>query len=308
MKRVLKTVISMLFVLAFVCTVFSFAVSDRRNVYAVAEVPGISEIPQMPELSEIHVADPAQAASPVEEVQVDKPVREEIGTEAPEVIDNGLAGSKIDNNKPMVALTFDDGPHPQYTDKILEALKKYGGSGTFFVVGSRAEKYKSTVKKIFDSGNEIGNHSYSHKELTRVSGREMKAEIKKTGDLIAEITGVAPILTRPTYGSVNKNVRLYAGMPLILWSIDPLDWKTRDRDMIVHNVLSNIKDGDIVLLHDIYNSTADASEIIIRELTERGFQLVTVSQLCEARGVTPEVGKVYDKFTTNSIAENKKKE
>ncbi len=294
MKSIIKTVFSLFIVFTFVCTVFSYVASAGTSVYAA----------NVYEVSENQEPESVQEPQPPEEEQVDSPVPEYMVPEAPAEASTEAAVYQTQKDRPMVALTFDDGPHPQHTDKILEALKKYGGSATFFVVGSSAEKHKDIIKKIYESGNEIGNHSYSHKELTKIGRRELEAEIKKTGDLITEITGAAPILTRPTYGSVNKNVRLYVGAPLILWSIDTLDWKSRDRDLIVHNILNSIKDGDIVLLHDIYETTAEASEIVIRELTDKGFQLVTVSQLCEARGVVLEDGKVYTKFASKSIADN----
>lgn len=207
---------------------------------------------------------------------------------------------ELDPNKPMVALTFDDGPHPKYTAEILESLKENDAVATFFVVGSRAEKYKNTIKSIVEGGNEIGNHTYDHKELTKLSKKEIEYEITKTSNILKSITGKAPTITRPTYGSINKNVRLYAGSPLVLWSIDTMDWKSRNKNKIVNITLKNVKDGDIILMHDIYKSTADAAKVVIKELKSKGYQMVTVSELYQAREVTLENGQAYHKCTPKS--------
>lgn len=216
------------------------------------------------------------------------------------------ASGIADPGKPMVALTFDDGPHPKYTTEIVEALKKNDARATFFVLGSRAEEYKSTINTIVENGNEIGNHTYSHRELTRLKKPEIKSEIKKTSDILEAITGKVPFLTRPTYGSVNENVKICAGSPLILWSVDTLDWKSRDKEKIVHRTLSMVKDGDIILMHDIYKSTADAAKVVISELRARGYQLVTISQLYQARDISLENGKEYFECSTYYAGNNKK--
>ncbi len=216
------------------------------------------------------------------------------------------ASGMADPGKPMVALTFDDGPHPKYTAEIVEALKKNDARATFFVLGSRAEKYKSTINTIVKNGNEIGNHTYSHRELTRLKKPEIQSEIKKTSDILEAITGKAPFLTRPTYGSVNENVKTCAGSPLILWSVDTLDWKRRDKEKIVQRTLNTVKDGDIILMHDIYKSTADAAKVVISELRARGYQLVTISQLYQARDISLENGKEYFECSTYYAGNNKK--
>ncbi|MHB8062663.1 MAG: polysaccharide deacetylase family protein [Ruminiclostridium sp.] len=207
---------------------------------------------------------------------------------------------QIDPQKPMVALTFDDGPHSKYTMKILASLKKYNGLATFFVLGNRAEKYKNVIKSINESGNQIGNHTYDHKELTKLGGKAITSEVSKTNNILQNITNIKPSLIRPTYGSVNKNVKLYSGAPLILWSIDTLDWKTRNEKMIVNEVLGNVKDGDIILMHDIYETTAMAAEVVIKELSSKGYQLVTIDELFTAKGIDLVNGKVYgNAYKTN---------
>lgn len=199
----------------------------------------------------------------------------------------------IDPKKPMVALTFDDGPHPKYTLKILDALEKYKGRATFFVLGSRAEKYKNVIKSIDKNGNQIGNHTYDHKELTKLKSSQIINEITKTSDILNGIIGSRPDTVRPTYGSINNSVKLNAGAPLILWSIDTRDWKTRNKQMIINEVKGKVKDGDIVLMHDIYSTTADAAEVVIKDLSSKGYQLVTVNELYKARGIDMVNGKAY---------------
>lgn len=212
--------------------------------------------------------------------------------------DENIASKKylkrtIDPKKPMIALTFDDGPHYKYTNKILDYLEKYNGAATFFVLGSSAEKNKKIIKRIAESGNEIGNHTYDHKQLTKLSGKEITDEITKTANILEGITGIKPNLLRPTYGSVNDNVKLYSDAPLILWSIDTLDWKSRNKKKVVNAALKKARDGDIILMHDIYETTAMAAEVIIKELSSRGYQLVTINELYEAKGISLVKGHKY---------------
>ncbi len=212
---------------------------------------------------------------------------------------------ELDTGKPMVALTFDDGPHPKYTVEILESLKENNAVATFFVLGNRAEVYKSTINSIIEGGNEIGNHTYDHKELTKLNSKEIESEITRTAKILESITGMTPLVTRPAYGSINDNVKLYAGSPLVLWSIDTMDWKSRNKNKIVNITLKNVKDGDIILMHDIYKSTAEAAKVIIKELKAKGYQMVTISELYRAREVTLQNGHAYYKCSSKiSIKSN----
>ena len=206
--------------------------------------------------------------------------------------EKGVLTRKIDKNKKMVALTYDDGPSI-YTPRVLKTLKENNSVATFFVVGNRVPTYSDTVKKAHDMGCEIGNHTYEHKNLTRVSEAEVKRQITKTNRNVKKVTGQAPVIVRPTGGATNANVKQWVGMPSIIWSIDTLDWKTRNADSTKKAVLDYVKDGDIVLMHDLYSATASASETIIPELVKRGYQLVTVSELAECRGGMKETGAYY---------------
>lgn len=207
--------------------------------------------------------------------------------------DKGVLTRKIDKNKKMVALTYDDGPSI-YTPRILKILKENDSVATFFVVGNRVPTYSDTVKTACDMGCEIGNHTYEHKCLTRLSEAEVRRQISRTNKNVKKVTGQTPMIMRPTGGATNTNVKKWVGMPSIIWSIDTLDWKTRNADSTKRAVLDHVKDGDIVLMHDLYSATATASETIIPELVKRGYQLVTVSELAECRGGMQETGAYFN--------------
>jgi peptidoglycan/xylan/chitin deacetylase (PgdA/CDA1 family)/fibronectin type 3 domain-containing protein len=199
--------------------------------------------------------------------------------------------SRIDPTKPMVALTFDDGPGP-YTKDIVKVLKKYDAHATFFVTGSRVKSNSSVLKLAVKNGNEIGNHTYSHPHLTGLSSAARKQQIRKTNDAVKAACGVTPKVMRPPYGSTNASVGADVGMPVIIWSVDTLDWRTRSSAATVRSVLS-ARDGDIILMHDIHGSTKDATERFVAELTKRGFQLVTVSELAKYKEKPLAKGKSY---------------
>ena len=197
--------------------------------------------------------------------------------------EKGVLYRKIDKKKKMVALTYDDGPSAN-TPKILDTLEKYDAVATFFVVGNRVSTYANTVKRAYGMGCEIGNHTYEHKILTRTDAAGIREQVSKTNAAVKNITGTDPIVMRPPGGCVNDTVKSQTGMPMILWSIDTLDWRTRNAASTKTAVLDHVKDGDIVLMHDLYEATANASTTIIPTLVERGYQLVTVSELAECRG------------------------
>lgn len=200
---------------------------------------------------------------------------------------------EINPAKPMVALTFDDGPNKNTTIPILDTLKEYDGVATFFILGNRIPNNGDILERMITEGSEIGNHSFNHQQLTTITSSEVKDQMDRTQDAVMEVVGSKPRLMRPTYGSYNDNLKSQIDMPMILWSIDTLDWKSRNAEKVSNHVLTNVKDGDIVLMHDIYGSTADAVKTIVPELINRGYQLVTVSELYELRGEALEVGNTY---------------
>ncbi len=191
--------------------------------------------------------------------------------------------AKIDPDKKMVALTFDDGPGP-YTQAIVNCLKKYDSRATFFVVGNRVNSYKSVLKSTYDNGNEIANHTYSHPTLTSLSTSSIKSQISKTDSRVKAITGESTALMRAPGGGTNSRVRNAIDKPFIYWSIDTLDWKHRNKTKTVNTVLNNVSDGDIILMHDIHSPSKAAALELIPKLKKKGYQLVTVSELAQYRG------------------------
>lgn len=186
----------------------------------------------------------------------------------------------IDQNKPMIALTFDDGPS-KYTDSIIELLKKYDARATFFVIGNKVKLYQKTMLKMVRYGNEIGNHSYNHKWLTKVSDDELVNQINTTQNIIQETTGLVPKLFRPTYGSINQHLREKISLDIIMWTVDTSDWKTTNSKKIASYTLKTIKNNDIILMHDTHKQTYEALKIMLPKLKEQGYQFVTVSELNE---------------------------
>ena len=211
--------------------------------------------------------------------------------------DSSYAGG-IDPTKPMVALTYDDGPSATVTPVILEALKQHGGKATFFMVGKQAERNMGLVRQMTEQGCEVANHTYDHTLMTKVPPEELASQLARTNQVVSDASGVSPVLMRPCGGArsdAGMNVVGAISMPAVLWSIDTLDWKTRDVQSTVNAVLEKVKDGDIILMHDLYEATGEASKILIPELINRGYQLVTVSELASYRGgMLP--GKTYSRF------------
>lgn len=201
----------------------------------------------------------------------------------------------IDPSKPMIALTFDDGPSSN-TGHILDLLALYGGKATFFVVGNRVSSYADTARRTAEEGHEIGIHTWDHSNLTKLSTDQIKAEILDTQTAVQQYAGATCAAVRPPGGAVNDTVKATAGelgFFLTNWSIDPEDWKTRDADSTYNVIMSQAADGAIVLCHDLYSSTAEAMDRVIPELIAQGYQLVTVSELLSYSegGIVP--GQLY---------------
>ena len=201
----------------------------------------------------------------------------------------------IDPYKPMIALTFDDGPS-EYTDRLLDIFATYGGKGTFFVVGNAVDSRQSTIKRICDEGHEIGIHSWNHSELTKLNRQGIKDQISWTQSKIFNVTGYKSTIVRPPYGSWNSDVKSVGkelNVSLVNWSIDTLDWKTKNANAVYNEIVGKVGNGDIVLCHDLHKTTVDAMEFVIPKLIEDGYQLVTVSQMLTYPDKTLEAGKMY---------------
>ena len=209
----------------------------------------------------------------------------------------------IDPSKPMIALTFDDGPS-QYTDRILQVLLQYDARATFCVIGKQINEYPDVLKRTAASGNEIACHTWSHPNLTNLSAAKVRTQIVNTNDLVKELTGYEVKVLRPPYGKHNKTVRnICADLGLVIahWELDTRDWSTRSTSKTYNAIMKNAKNGYIVLCHDLYETTAEAVEQAIPDLINQGYQLVTVSELLSFHkdGATP--GKVYNRVDPENI-------
>ncbi len=240
-----------------------------------------------------------------------KPDSEETTTLAGEggsdiVEDNLTTTKKPVSNEKLIAFTFDDGPHKTYTNRILDILEKNGATATFFLVGYNIEKNVETIKRAANIGCEIANHSLSHKNLTKITASEISEQVKGPNEMVKSLAGIDIKLFRAPGGNFD-GVTDKIGMPLIQWSIDTEDWKYKDAahkdrseeqrnadlNKIADRVIEKADKGDIVLMHDIYGFTADLCEIVIPGLVEKGFRIVSVSEMYEAYGKELKAGQVY---------------
>ena len=196
-----------------------------------------------------------------------------------------------------VALTFDDGPSGRYTDRLLDGLKERGAHATFLLCGYRIKQYPAETQRIIDEGHEIGNHGYSHKNMQQLSRREIAQELMDTQTLLPENCRIR--FLRPPGGCCSDAVRQVAearNLAVLNWSVDPRDWAAQDPAAIEQAVLKNVSDGDVILLHDMSDSSVTAALRIIDHLSEQGYHFVTVSELAALRGVIPKPGKSYSSF------------
>lgn len=220
----------------------------------------------------------------INEKQNEKVVNEELETE------ENIVEEEIEKSK-KVAFTFDDGPSI-YTKDLLEILKENNAKATFFVVGSRINKYGNTIIAMKDDGHQIESHGVSHKDFTKLTNEELIKELKTTKELLAKY-GVIQTLVRPPYGSVNKRVKEMVDYPLIMWSVDTRDWEHRNSEKGTRIIIENIEDGSIILMHDLYKSTIETVKQVLPILKEEGYEIVTVSELFEETEL--EKGKAYYK-------------
>lgn len=180
---------------------------------------------------------------------------------------------------PKIALTFDDGPSAAWTPALLDGLKERGVKATFFLIGENADKNPEIVKRMAEEGHLIGNHTYHHVELTKVSENEARLELADTSAAIVRITGKEPEYMRPPFGAWQRKLEQEIQMLPVLWTIDPLDWTTENQDEIVNKVVTEAEENDIILLHDCYKSSIEAGLRIVDILQEEGFMFVTVDEL-----------------------------
>jgi len=191
--------------------------------------------------------------------------------------------NNVNAEGPYLAITFDDGPHPVHTPRLLDILKERGIKATFYVIGKCVAEYPEIVRRMVAEGHEVGNHTWTHPQLTKLGAAALASEINQTNDAIFQAAGVRPATMRPPYGatnsSINKRLNDEFGLTVIMWSVDPLDWKIRKASHVSNHIIQNAGSGSIVLAHDIHPSTIDAMPPALDALLAKGQKFVTVSEL-----------------------------
>ncbi len=210
---------------------------------------------------------------------------EEESTELPE--------RSLDPERPMVALTFDDGPYRNNTKAITDLFEQYDGRATFFVVGYHLDMFAEDMLDAYRRGFQIGNHTLNHPALRQISDEEAMEEVKELNRRLNKLGIAGDVMLRPPYGEYTQYMQEHLSVPMIGWNVDSQDWLSKDADKIYEQIVGNVKDGDIVLLHDLHDVTAEAMQRVVPELTAQGFQLVTVEELFTAKGIEPQAGQYY---------------
>ena len=209
---------------------------------------------------------------------------------------DGPARLETEEEPPLIALTFDDGPRRSTTTDLLDGLAQRGVKATFFLVGEMIPDNEDLVARMADEGHQIGVHTYDHRRLTALNAADFDDQIGRTRSMLEEITGLDSFLLRPPYGMVDNGVEKRAGTAIILWSVDPEDWNDKNTDRIVDHIVRSAQDGDIVLLHDTYPTSVEAALRVVDALHEKGFLFVTVEELARQRHVELTAGEVYRSF------------
>jgi peptidoglycan-N-acetylglucosamine deacetylase len=201
-------------------------------------------------------------------------------------------------DQPYIAMTFDDGPSAENTPRLLEMLKQRNIKATFFLIGQNVASNPDLVRRILGDGHEIGNHSWTHPQLSKLSDDRVTAEITQTQDAIKNASGFTPTLLRPPYGAITPRQREWIenrfGLNIILWSVDPLDWKRPGASVITQRILSQTRPGAIILSHDIHKQTVDAMPATLDALIAKGYKFVTVSQLIAMNKPKPTPAEMAD--------------
>ncbi len=179
----------------------------------------------------------------------------------------------------QIALTFDDGPHSVYTPRLLDGLRKRGVHATFFLVGENVEGKEAIVKQMQEDGHLIGNHGYSHVQMSKEEVNTACEQIEENNKLIESITGKRPEYLRPPYGSWSEELECTTNMTVVLWDVDPRDWKSKNAKKVVRHIVKHVEPGDIILLHDVYPTSVEAALEVIDTLTKEGYTFVTVDEL-----------------------------
>lgn len=198
-------------------------------------------------------------------------------------------------NKKLIALTFDDGPSNN-TKYFIKELQKRDALVTFFVVGNRVKKYEDVLKEAYLTGNQIGSHTYSHKNLLYLNEEEITKEIEKTNEAIYNVIGTKPTIIRVPYGNINKKIRSISNMNHILWNVDTLDWKYKNSNRVYKEIIKHAEDGNIILLHDIFKTSVNGVLKAIDELKKQGYEFVTIDEMVYLKNIKLDKSKTYFNF------------
>lgn len=255
--------------------------NESQNVQPQVVVIPPDELSREPSLSPATTtnAAPTAVASPAPTAQTaPAPV-----STAPGVPPKRLSYNSCNVDGPYIAITFDDGPHAELTPKLLDMLKARGVKATFFMVGQCVIQYPQIVKRMVAEGHEVANHSWSHPALTKLGADGVRKQLVNTSDAIENASGVRPKVMRPPYGAtnaaLNKKINDEYGMKVVLWSVDPLDWKYRNSSRVSSEIIKGTQPGGIILAHDIHPTTVAAMPATLDALLAKGYKFVTVSEL-----------------------------
>ena len=196
-----------------------------------------------------------------------------------ETAENNLKTINKYKNIKRVALTFDDGPSSECTPRLLDILKEENVKATFFLVGKNIKENEDIVIRMKNEGHLIGNHTFKHSQLTKLGFDEAVEEINTTNAWITNISGYTPEYIRPPFGSFTDELLSETSMSVVMWNVDPLDWKYKNKDIVTDKILKNVKNGDIILMHDIFESSVDAAQTVIKELKKQNYVFVTVDKM-----------------------------
>lgn len=214
------------------------------------------------------------------------------GCSGEKAVETGGAAELTEQVK-YVALTFDDGPRRSTTPLLLDGLKERGAAATFFLVGEEIAGNEDIVARMGAEGHQVGNHTWSHVRLEKVSEVVMLEEIRRTEETIGAILGGSGYWLRPPYGFLKEGTASLVTVPMVKWSVDPRDWESRDTEKVVKAVLEAVDDGSIILLHDIYPTSVEAALKLVNTLQQEGYWFVTVEELLTIKGIHPEAGQMY---------------
>lgn len=210
--------------------------------------------------------------------RADSGIRQDAGIDGGAGTDNS-DGQKSGTGAPRLAITFDDGPSSEYTEKLLDGLKKRGVKASFFLIGENAKENPGIVERMYREGHLLGNHTYHHVDITRLSREEARKEIAETDRVVSTITGEHLAYMRPPFGVWQEDLEVEMEVMPVMWSVDPLDWTTGNVSEIVNKVVTDVEENDIILLHDCYGSSVDAALQIIDILQKEGYEFVTADEI-----------------------------